>query len=83
MTVTHVEPTKPSPSKVTEAFRETILAALENGPLTGRQLARAAKVKSTERSFARARLGLVNDGQITQSTGDGTAAKTYALVEQP
>jgi len=83
VTVTHVEPKAGSPARVTEAFKETILQALEaDGPLTGRQLARAAKAKSTDRSFARARLSLLQDGRIAQTDG-GTAAKQYELVGQP
>jgi len=79
--VTRIEPAAPSVRRVAEAYRETILQALEDGPLTGRQLARAVKAKSTDRSFSRARRALLDAGEI-QSSGASKEAKRYALAEQ-
>ncbi len=81
VTVSHVEPSKPSPGRVVEGYKDSILAALEDGERTGRELSERCGTKGTDRSFARARLALLEAGEITQSPGTSKAAKRYALAE--
>ena|SRR5579872_1759727 len=61
--------------------RDAILKALAAGPLNSHDLASAVGAKHTERTFSRARLGLVKEGLVTVSPGDHRT-KLYSLTEK-